>query len=163
MGIDDQVGTSGVWTLPVTDAETITVRGLFLGVATSRMPRHREAAHPNGPGSPPAPRFREDGTRSPGCSACRWIEFRLFREETDGVPVDARPYLLHFTGGSSVPGEQPRHRFEEMLAAKEVIEVLTTRRNGLAWLSVPAGRVLALAASFDKGPLSEAYDSRVVA
>lgn len=162
MDIDDRVGTRGNWALPVEDGE-IQITGMYLGCSSSRARRHLARAHPDGPGSPPAPRTREDGSTGPGCSACRWTEFRLFREEKEDKPVDGRPYLLHLTGRSVVAGETTRTRFEELLTAREVIESLTTRRRGAVYLSVPAGRVLAQAAEFDAGALKDAFDARRVA
>lgn len=152
MDIDACVGTSGTWPLPIEGGQ-MDVEGTYLGCASSRARRHDPRAHPNGPGMAPVRR----------CSACRWSEFRIFREETGGAPVDDKPYLVHFSGCSVLMGEKSRFRFEEMLTAREVIEIMTTRRSGKAYLSVPAGRVLAQAAAFDKGALKEAYDARLVA
>jgi hypothetical protein len=153
MDIDEKVGTSGNWNLLVSEKESITVSGMFLGMTSSQARRHAVGAHSDGLLGVPERR----------CSACRWSEFRIFREETGGLPVDDAPYIIHFTGRSSVVGETTRYRIEDVLTAQEVIEVLTTRRGGKAYLSAPAARVLAQAAAFDKRELQTAYDARRVA
>lgn len=154
MNIDDMVGESGHWELPGQE-EPVVVDGVFLGVGSSRASRHWYRAHPSGSADKPYGRSR--------CSACRWSEFRIFREDKDGRPVDDRPYLVHFTGRSIVPGESDRCRIEEMLTGREVVEVLTTRSGGKAYLSAPAARALAQSATFDRGALTAAYDARIVA
>lgn len=152
MDIDEKVGTSGVWVLPVPNGE-IELTGVFLGVSSLRAEKHALWAHKNGPEDPPTGR----------CGRCRWSEFRIFREEDEGKPIDNKPYFVHFSGMSVVPGETARHRVVDLLTAREVVEVLTTRKFGKAYLSAPAGRALAQAASFDEGPLQAAYDTRRVA
>lgn len=153
MNIDDRIGEQGKWKLPV-DGGFEEVDGTYLGMSSSRSPRHFTRSHPDGIDKPPS-----KGAR---CSACRWSEFRIFREEENGTPI-SRPYLVHITGGSVVPGETSRCRIEDMLTGPEVIEILTTRRDRMAYLSVPAGDVLAQAAGIDRGELLRAYDARKVA
>lgn len=149
MRIDDRIGESSTWTLPVTDSEPITVKGLYLGMSSSHSNRHRAEAHAGGV------QWATPGER---CSACRWAEFRIFRELDD----EETPYLLHKTGASAVPGETPRHKFEEMLSARGLIETMTMRRpDRPPFLPIPAGRVLSQATAFDE-VLREAWDSRLV-
>lgn len=156
MDIDNRVGTSGTWTLRVGD-ELIEITGAYLGVSASRSPKHHPHAHPEGTDKPPTGLNPVTG-RPYRCNACRWTEFRIFREDTE----EWNPYLIHFTGGSSLPGETPKNRIKDMLTARMVVEVLTTRRGGRAYLSAPAALVLAQAASFDRGELTRAFDSRLV-
>jgi len=146
--IDSRIGESGSWELPVTDSDPITLKGKYLGMSSSFRRKHRMEAHKGGA-----------QWVAPGvwCSACRWTEFRIFKEDDD----EALPYLLHKTGRSAVPGEVSWHSFEEMLGAEGLIESLTTRRKGSAFLSIPAGRVLTQAIAFDK-LLKEAWDKRLV-
>jgi hypothetical protein len=155
MNIDDKVGMVGIWELPSEDPNTlIIVEGTYLGCASSESLRHSPRAHPDTEpwSNPIAP-----------CSACRWSEFRIFREEISGVPVDKTPYLLHLTGDSRLSGETPRHRIKDMKTGREIVELLTTRRFGKVYLSWAAAQVLAQAAGHDGGALTNAYDSRLVA
>lgn len=140
------VGKIGTWTLSSKDS-IIELHARFLGVSTSFMPRH------NHPKSRPAHRNEK-------CRACRWFEPRIFRE----VGGQQR-YLVHRTGRSVVPGEETYTSHQWVYGAHEVIEVLTTRRtgsDGVPFLTHPAARVLAQAASHDD-ELDDAYVNRAVA
>lgn len=148
---DEYVGEKGEWTIPGTNKKPLTFSGLFLGFSSSHTENHSDRAHPN-ERKEPLPGIR--------CSACRWSEFRLFREE--GSEHTRWPYLIHFTGRSILPGEDTRYRVSDILTAREVIEELTTRKGGSVYLSIPAASLLAQAAEIDDGPLKEAYDARRV-
>lgn len=143
-----QAGDYGTWTLPIADgeSESLVITGRFLGVGSSRRSTH--VGHPGTP-------FQRVGGR---CPACRWFEPRIFR--VDDGPPGAR-YLIFYVGQSRVPNEVPRVRYEWVLSPHEVIEALTTRRDGEAFLTLPAGRVLAQAATFDED-LEFAYVNRAV-
>lgn len=167
MNVDELVGTYGTWALPIKDGD-LNINGFYLGFSTSESANHSPLAHPSGfpPGKNVATRinFRTKLEEDIRCSACRWTEFMIFREqdEESSEGIRERPYLVHFAGISVLPDEASRFRFERSLTAIEVVEILTTRRGGRAYLSVPAGRVLAQAASFDKCALTEAYNNRLV-
>ena len=144
---DEMVGERAEWKIPGNDGSPLVFSGIFLALSSSHSNTHSIRAHPN-----------EEKIPVQRCSACRWSEFRLFREDDRGK----YPYLILFTGMSIVPNEKTRHRVADILTAREVIENLTTRRGGAAYLSVPAARLLAQAAEIDDGPLKEAYDARRV-
>lgn len=158
----ENVGSRNDWVLPVGKEETVSVHGLFLGYVSSQSPSHNPEVHPHGVNHVVRIWNTDSGKRL-RCNGCRWTEFRLFREEKEHQePIDFRPYFLHFTGRSLVPGEETRYRFEEMLSATEVIEVLTIRRGGQAYLSTPSARLLAQAVTLDTGNLKTAYENRLV-
>jgi hypothetical protein len=144
---ESNVGQVAIWLLPSSD-NTLHVNARFLGVGTSWSEQHR---HPID-----RPAYQDER-----CRACRWFEPRIFRE-VDGQ----RRYLVHRTGQSIVPGEVSFTSHEWVHGPYEVIEVLTTRRNGVAarqpYLTHPAARVLAQAASYDDD-LNDAYVNRAVA
>lgn len=148
---DEYVGEKANWVIPGTSKEPFAFSGIFLGFSSSHSENHNERAHPNKQTTPIM------GQR---CSACRWSEFRIFRETDETKNV--WPYLIHFTGRSILPGEDTRYRISDILTAREVIEELTTRRGGSVYLSIPAASLLAQAAEIDNGPLKEAYDARRV-
>lgn len=145
---DELVGERGDWKIPGKE-DTLSFSGTFLAFSSSHSQTHSIRAHPN-----------KETIPIERCSACRWSEFRLFKE--DDREKTRWPYLIHFTGKSILPGEQTRFRIADILTAREVIENLTTRRGGSAYLSVPAAKLLAQAAEIDDGPLKEAYDARRV-
>lgn len=147
---DEYVGESGEWTILGADRKPLVFSGIFLGFSSSHAETHNSRAHPNG--SIDAPVI---GQR---CSACRWSEFRIFKESDKSKKL--WPYLIHFTGMSSVQGEETRYRISDILTSREVIEELTTRKGGSVYLSIPAASLLAQAAEIDGGPLKEAYDAR---
>lgn len=155
---DEYVGSRGAWKISGKDGKAVAFSGTFLGFSSSQSETHSNRAHPGGIKKTPTPVLDYDG-KSMRCSACRWSEFRLFKEE-DGDAL--LPYLVHFTGMSTVLGEETRYRIQDYLTALEVIEVLTTRRGGNVYLSIPAARLLAQAAAIDDGPLKEAYNARLV-
>lgn len=149
---DEYVGEKGNWIIPGTDRKPLVFFGIFLGFSSSHADIHNSRAHPNGSIGVPVLGQR--------CSACRWSEFRIFKESDDSKK--SWPYLIHFTGISTIPGEETRYRISDILTAREVIEELTTRKGGSVYLSIPAASLLAQAAEIDDGPLKEAYDARRV-
>jgi hypothetical protein len=167
--------------LPGRDDEVIRVRARLLGFTTSERDDH---SHPTGyesdditPTNPAPP-----GSR---CSACRWFEARImrvsaelvpgctcdapnhpdaFREHVPGCgeePARAR-YLVLTYGRTRVPGETDKRRAAWTDSAFEVIELLTQRSGGEAFLPAAAARVLAQAAQWDDD-LQDAYVNRAVA
>ena len=157
---DERVGERGTWTIPSEDGQEISFSGLFLAFSSSHSDTHHFRAHPEGIEKNPIPILDSDG-KSMRCSACRWSEFRIFKEEDQRVGL--WPYLIHYAGLSSIPGEVTRYRpVKELLTAREVIEELTTRKGDSVRLSIPAAKLLAQAAEIDNGNLKEAYDARRV-
>jgi hypothetical protein len=146
---ESDVGNAAEWIL-LSGSEELRVNALFLGVGTSYTSWHKH----------PPDRHAELNER---CRACRWFEPRIFREVSG-----QRRYLVHRAGRSIIPGEVSYTSHEWVHGAYEVIEVLTTRRrdadtgNRLPYLTHPAARVLAQAASHDKD-LNQAYVDRAVA
>lgn len=141
----DEVGTDGTWALPSPDAgpEDSVVTGKFLGMSSSHRQIHnRNTVHVDG--------CAGKGDR---CSACRWSVFRVF--------LDGQSYVIHHTGMSAVPGETMRFRRERVRTAYEVVELMTTRRDKRAFLTVAAARVLAQCAAYDV-PVRDAYENRAV-
>lgn len=157
---DEFVGTENTWIIPGKFGEPISIYGTFLGFSSSYSLTHDKRAHPDGSSIP----LKYPDGKNMRCSACRWSEFRLFKEKANALSKeDTRwPYFLHFTGMSTVPGEKTRYRIEELLTPREVIEVLITRKAGTTFFSIPAARLLAQASDIDNGPLKEAYNARLV-
>ena len=146
-----EVGVAGEWCLPIERGE-VTVRGQLLGLGSSRRNHHKHDTDHVG----------KDGR----CSACRWFEVRIFKTDADIVLDDQTfgpGYFLHFAGRSEVPGEVTRYRTEWTSSGFDVLEALTTRREGgmKVSLTAPAARALASAASYDPA-LKEAYVERAV-
>jgi len=143
----DRVGETRTWTLEKADGSLVKLSGRFLGTSSSRSPRHRH------PGTPLA----SAGER---CSACRWTEFRLYRETSGKAP---HRYYLHTVGCSAVPGERDFPRLSDpILTAPEVISHLTRRKPGqVPFLTVPADMVLAQASAYDTD-VRDAYGRRAV-
>jgi hypothetical protein len=146
---DDQVGSIADWTLPSGDG-VVRTYARFIGVSSSSQTQHY--AH--------AGKYAGLDER---CRACRWFEPRIFRE-VDGQ----RRYLVHRTGRSIVPGEISLTGHEWLRGPFEVLEALTTRKRDqrtgdrTPYLTQPAARVLAMAATYDDD-LSQAYIDRAVA
>lgn len=143
---ESQAGRVSTWTVESGDV-VFDVHARLLGVSTSYVDRHNHPAD-------------RSALPNEGCRACRWFEPRIFRE-VDGQ----KRYLIHRTGRSVVEGEVSYTSHEWVYSAHEVIEVLTTRRNGrrnLPYLTHPAARVLAQASSHDE-ELNYAYVNRAVA
>jgi hypothetical protein len=162
------------------DDEVLRLRGRLLGFTTSERDEH---SHPTGyendditPTHPTPP-----GTR---CSACRWFEARILAVEaelTDACtcagpnahptaghephcgqePPRAR-YLVLTYGRSRVPGETDKRRAAWTDSSFEVIELLTQRDGGGAFLPAAAARVLSQAAAWD-ADIQDSYVNRAVA
>lgn len=145
----EDVGRTGRWTLPKGEGDDVVViEGTFLGVASSRREHHRDHA---------GRAYADPGQR---CGACRWFEPRIFYGRVEGTDgPDA--YLVYRVGATVVPGERNLVGLEWLTSPFEVVEALTTRREGTAFLSIPAARVLSQAANFDRN-LERAYVDRAV-
>lgn len=134
----EDVGTRGSWELRSDSRNPLKVVGRFIGWSTSHSSRHTH-----------------DWA---WCSACRWSDFRIFVPDSGG-------YVIHYTGISDKPGETTRLRYEEAVTAHEVVEILTTRRSRgdrrEVFLSAPAARLLAQAASLDEA-VRDAFENRAV-
>jgi hypothetical protein len=140
----EEVGLSGGWILPDDDGgSTVELNGKLLGVSTSHWDRH--FGHPLNS-------FVAPGER---CGSCRWFEVRIFRD------TDNKQYMIHYAGRSIVPEEKTRSRYEWLNGAHAVLEALTTRRVSGVYLTPPAARVMAQAASQDKD-LEEVWINRAV-
>lgn len=160
--VGEDAGTRRSWALPVSDVNApLGIHELadatFIGVATTRTDKHTN--HDATPYAPPKVR----------CTACRWYEPRLFR--VHGERADSQHYVVHHMGGSTVPGEVPFCRVEEVFSAHAAVELFTVRpglndtdARGNArtpFLSRPGARVLAMAAGHDAA-IDDAYINRNV-
>lgn len=109
-------------------------------------------------------------SRGDRCSACRWFEVRIFRvnyervgtEELGGWDEPSGKYLVVTYGLTSVPGEVAKRRILFTNSPFSVLEMLTQRRNNVAFLPATSARVLSEAAALDDG-LADAYVNRAVA
>lgn len=148
--------------MPGRDDEVIRLRGRLLGFATSQRTSHDHDVDYDSRGQPLS--FAAPGQR---CSACRWFEVRIFAAESELTDADAEVdrkarYLVLTAGKSIVPGEVEMRRGVWTDSPREVIEILTQRRDGKAFLPTPSARVLAQAATWDED-MRDAYDNRAVA
>jgi hypothetical protein len=122
----------------------VEFQGRLLGSASSQLKVHKSHA-----GEKVAPA----GVR---CSACRWIEIRIFKKKTG-------EYVLELTGHTIVTGEKTRHRVEVTASPHWVIEVLTQRPDGRdPFIPRVAKHALSEAAASDP-EMEFAYVARVVA
>lgn len=134
----EDVGRTGIWELQVSDGAPVLIKGVFLGMSSSRRPTHE-----NHDGAP----YGMDGTWTTGnrrCSACRWFEPRIFVS-------DDEPHFfgLYKMGWTIVPGEDMRLSYVEAGSAFELIEAMSIRRGGKLVLPTPARRVISQAAGYD--------------
>ncbi len=139
---ETDVDSEGSWSLPTEDEQTVALEGKFLGMSSSGRKRHNPRA------------FHNDGHAEKGekCSACRWSEFRVFR--------DGDGYVIHFAGVSVVPGETLRSRVERRKTAHEVVLLLTTRRPPeIPYMTKAAADVLGQCATYDQA-LNYAFVNR---
>lgn len=134
------VGQEGRWEFTNRHGDTTLITGEFIGMGSSRRPRHNHYA-----GTPALP--------GQHCSTCRWTEIRIFRSVTDSSPG---AYLVVNLGASVVPGEVDLIEFEWLVTAHEVMAKLTTSRGSDTWLTPPARRAAAQSAEFDGG-MRDAY------
>lgn len=131
-----------------------TFWGVLLSEASSHRPEH--LAHR---GQFAAPRET--------CSTCRWTEVAIFKQTmapslTPGNFVKSDDYVIHRVGRSIVPGESDRFTVDIVGSGFEVVEVLTTRRDGREPFLIPQhARILAAASHLDEG-IREAYVNRAV-
>lgn len=143
----ESVGLTQEWVIPTGGNRELRFHAKLLGVVSSRRPVH-DRSHAG----------REYASQGEQCGACRWFEPRIFREVSRTM---LGRYLVHFAGMSIVPGETTRLRYEWAVSPHEVVEVLTTRHDRSAFLTIPAARVLSQAANFD-AELKEAYLDRAI-
>jgi hypothetical protein len=109
-------------------------------------------------------------SRGDRCSACRWFEVRIFRAHYERVGGNEQgdwdepsgQYLVVTYGLSSVPGEVAKRRILFTNSPFSVLEMLTQRRNNVAFLPATSARVLSEAAALDDD-LADAYVNRAVA
>lgn len=147
------VNSAETWSLPTEDGlASITFYGRLLGLTTTQRPRHTHV------GDHAEPKVK--------CGACRWFAPRIFREILTDRDTKDRPgrFLIHYAGMTTVPGESDRSRYVWVEGAHAVIEQLTTRNwpgRVEPFMTAPAARVLAQAASFDT-ELEAAYVNRAV-
>lgn len=125
------------------------------------------------------PRYVRAGER---CSACRWFEVRIFlvdHEYGDDCDCDVPPdvtvctnatcgrvaprgrYLVLTYGLTIVPGETHKRRAAWTSSPYEIIEILTQRNQGKAFLPATSAQVIAQAAACDRG-IETAYVNRAV-
>lgn len=142
----DDVGTNGTWRLPSpdgTDRYPVVVAGRLLGMSSSQRSDHNERVrHVNG--------FAPVGVH---CSTCRWTEIRILRDEF--------AYVILKAGRTIVPGETDRFNLVRVRTAYEVVESLTSRAAGAAYLTRRPAMALAQGAAYDI-PLRDAYENRAV-
>lgn len=112
-------------------------------------------------------RYAAPGDR---CSACRWFEVRIFEVESERAGNDEKSswevadakYLLLTYGLSDVPGEVAKRRAQRTNSPFTVLEALTQRRGGNAFLPATSARVLSEAAAVDTD-IADVYVNRAVA
>lgn len=123
----------------------IQVRGQLLGFSTSEREQHNHDERT----------LQTASDLSWKCSACRWVEIRIIRDDDDTFAVST-------LGRSRVPGETDRSRVIFTDSPHEVIELLTDRRPGRnPRLPFAAARALAQAAQRDDD-MHDAYVNRAV-
>jgi hypothetical protein len=144
----ESVGKKGTWTITDQYGASITVTGELLGIGSSQRPRHQN--HPDTQFAPPRTH----------CSTCRWTEIRIFgADPNDGKALGQ--YLVVKRGASAVPDEKDFVEWEWLLSGHEVLDLLTTRRGGDAFLTAPASRAFSQAAEYDAG-MRDAWLNRSV-
>jgi hypothetical protein len=121
----------------------IKIRGRLLGFSTSQREQHNH----------PSP---VDVDTRWKCSACRWVEIRLLKDDDDS-------YVVSTLGRTIVQGETDRSRVVFTDSPFEVIERLTDRRPNQRQPRLPLAAALALsqAAAIDDG-IRDAYVNRAV-
>lgn len=125
-----------------------TFTGKIIGASTS------EAQFHNHPGDYLLPAQSGTTGRRLKCSACRWLETKLYT-------TDAGKYVVHTIGRSVVPGEQDYARVTFTESAYEVVELLTVRGQAEPFIPRPSARALAQAADRDDD-MHDAYVNRAV-
>lgn len=124
-----------------------TFTGKIMGASTSEASYHNHAGDFLAPGRTP------DGRRTK-CSACRWLETKLYVTDTD-------KFVVHTVGRSIVPGETDYARVTFTPSAYEVVEILTIKSGKEPYIPVPSARALAQAAQLDDD-IHDAYVNRAV-
>jgi hypothetical protein len=106
--------------------------GRLLAESTSQHSEHSTLIHAPG-------EFAPQRTR---CSACRWLEVRIYANEDSG-------WVVQTVGRSIVPGEEDRHRVHFCSTPRQTIAALTHTRGDNVFLPNVAKRALDLAADLD--------------
>lgn len=163
----------GEHTLLSRDNVEFRIRGTLIGFASSERDDHGHSTAGTWP-------YVQPGQR---CSGCRWFEIRIFcveneithlcncAQESDGMtgvhtedcgfePPRAR-YLVLTYGRTVVTGETDKRRASWTDSPHEVLELLTQRNSGSAFLPATSARALAQAAHYDSG-IYDAYINRAV-
>lgn len=142
-------GRDGHWVFTDRRGRETRWTGTFLGMGTSFKTDHMH--HDDKP-------FAGHGQ---GCSRCRWIEIRLFREQEAG---GFARYLVVRRGVSVVPGETDRITCTEVDGPFQAVETVTSRPEDgtVPFMIRPAAFMLAQAAQHDTG-IRDAYVNRAVA
>lgn len=97
-GLDD-LGSDGTWKLPRENGGIMSVDGTFLGLSSSRRSEHERFDRATSRTVPAHP-GRTYAAERQQCSACRWIEFRIFDDRRTEL------YVVHRIGASVVPGDR---------------------------------------------------------
>jgi hypothetical protein len=153
------IGHAGKFILPnATTTGRMTIdNGVFLGLGSSQEDQHNLDTQPERRGHPGREYAAKEGER---CSACRWIEIRLFRF----IPEESRQsfYIVHTTGQTIVPGESPKYTLHKPTPSADTVgEILTVvNRENKPMLSRPARMVLSCAAKYDES-IAEFWDTYV--
>lgn len=130
---EGDLGTEDLWNLP-DEGSIETLAGTFIGMGSSERDRHE-------------PHQSDYAAKGDRCSACRWVELRLFR-------LRGGDYALHKAGRSIVPGEVTLCRVELLSGPNEVLEALIKRdrRPGrrAAYLPMASAKLLGQASDRDR-------------
>jgi hypothetical protein len=130
----DDAGCVGTWHVDDWSGKTFELTGKFLGAGSTY--RHFHKGHPAG----------QPAMKGQHCSACRWTEIGLFRE--DGKDGE---YLIVNRGISLVPGETERvsAAYVTVETVKEQMSLLRELGHGGMLFTGPAMQMLAQAAEHD--------------
>lgn len=171
--------------LVVRDEVELEINGRLIGYASSRRDDHTHSlvsdtiTSADGE-STQVIRYVHPGER---CSACRWFEVRIFlveceyaddctcdaadddvngahRDDCGEIPARGK-YLVLTYGLTIVPGETHKRRAAWTSSPYEIIEILTQRNGGKAFLPATSAQVIAQAAACDHG-IETAYVNRAV-
>lgn len=127
-----ETGEPGDWDFTDKYGSSARLKGDFLGMGSSRDGR---LAHIH--------QFPPHAKRGQHCSACRWMEVRIFQHE------DHR-YLIVQTARSVVPGERDLTILGWAMNASELIAALISREpSGKPSLSFVARQALETASDYD--------------
>jgi hypothetical protein len=130
----DDAGCLGTWHVTDWSGKTVEITGKFLGAGSTSRPFHK--GH----------RAGEFPLKGQHCSACRWTEIGLFREDDP-----EGEFLIVNRGMSIVPGEVERvsMAFATVETVKELVLMLRELGHGGMLLTSPAMQMLAQATEHD--------------